>query len=70
MTNFGTVSVVAGSGAPAISTNSGTIINNAGGSIIGDFNAIVAVGNTRSSMPVRSRRTTAPPLSSLQAAIP
>ena len=40
------MSVVAGSGAPAISTNSGTIINNAGGSIIGDFNAIVAVGNT------------------------
>ena len=40
------MSVVAGSGAPAISTNSGTIINNAGGSIIGDFNVIVAVGNT------------------------
>jgi hypothetical protein len=46
LTNSGTVSVVASSGAPAISMNNGTIVNNAGGSIIGDFTAIVAFNNT------------------------
>jgi uncharacterized protein with beta-barrel porin domain len=46
LTNSGTVSVATGSGAAAISMNNGTIINNAGGSITGDFLAISAFNNT------------------------
>jgi hypothetical protein len=46
LTNSGTVSVVAGGGGPAISMNNGTIVNNAGGTIAGDFTAIVAFNNT------------------------
>ena len=44
--NSGTISVAAGSGGEAISTTSGSISNNAGGVITGDFVAISAFGNT------------------------
>jgi uncharacterized protein with beta-barrel porin domain len=46
VTNSGTISAASGSGGPAISMASGSVINNAGGSIIGDYEAISATGNT------------------------
>jgi uncharacterized protein with beta-barrel porin domain len=44
--NFGVLSTLAGSGAAAINTSTGTIINNAGGVISGDGGGIVAFNNT------------------------
>jgi autotransporter-associated beta strand protein len=46
VTNSGTISVAIGPGGTAISMASGSIINSAGGSIVGDHEAIGASGNT------------------------
>jgi hypothetical protein len=46
LTNSGTVSVTVGSGGSAISMDHGTIINNVGGTITGDFDTIAASQNT------------------------
>ena len=46
VTNSGTISIASGRGGPAISMASGSVINNAGVSIIGDFEAIATEGNT------------------------
>jgi uncharacterized protein with beta-barrel porin domain len=46
VTNSGTLSTVAGSGAAAVNIQSGTVINNAGGVISGDGGGIAAFNNT------------------------
>jgi uncharacterized protein with beta-barrel porin domain len=46
VTNSGTISVASGSGSSAITMASGSVTNNAGGSITGDFDTIASNGNT------------------------
>jgi autotransporter-associated beta strand protein len=46
VTNSGTISSATGSGGPAISMVSGSVINNTGGSITGDYEAIATNGHT------------------------
>ncbi len=46
VTNSGSIAVASGSGGSAIAMTSGSVTNNAGGSITGDFDAIATEGNT------------------------